>query len=171
MSSILQRLNRLGLSLGDITGLRILFGDLRSALNSGALAAAGLVITGAGTATFKTGAAAIDVLVNGVLVALAAATGSGALAGTILQNNFGGWVMYINAAGTVQTQFMNQAATLAGVTFPATPANFVAIGYVRLNPTTAAFIGGTTLLDAANTNAIYGNFVAPIDPGSSLFAA
>lgn len=171
MSSIAQRIARLALGTTDSQSLRILLADLWSQLRSSPLASAGLVITAGGSTTFKTGATPIDVLVNGVLVVLGAATGSGALAGTILQNNFGGWILYVNAAGAVLTQFMNQAATLAGVTWPATPAGYVAIGYVRLNPTTGAFIGATTLLDAANTNPVYGNFVGAIDPGSSLFAA
>ena len=170
MSSIAQRLRHLALAVSDSMSLGLLFSDLWAQMRSGAMASAGLAINGAGNAQFKT-VNLIDVLVNGVLVSLAANTASGALAGTILQNNFGGWVYYVNASGAVVTQFMNQAATLAGVTWPATQAGYTPIGYVRLNPTTAAFIGGTTALDAASTNAVYGNFVGPFDPGSSLFAA
>lgn len=133
-------------------------------LNAGALA-----ITGGGATTAKT-VNVVDYLVAGVYATKAAST-MAVLAGTILQNNFGGWVFCIDVAGNLSSLFMNQAATLAGVTFPVIAPTLTILGWVRLNPTTATFIGGTTLLDAANTNAIYRDavgglgFVVNLSPG------
>lgn len=115
--------------------------------------AGGLAIFGAGATTVKT-VNQIDFMVNGILASLAAAT-MPVLAGTIATNFFGGWVFTVSVAGVVTARFMTQGATLAAVVMPAVPAGDCVIGYVRLNPTTAPFVGGTTLLDAANTNAIY----------------
>ena len=177
MSSIAQRINGFGVQSPIERGLLEGLWDLIASLRQGPMASAGLAINGAGNAQFKT-VNTIDVLVSSrvpggqpqtTIVSLPS-TASGALAGTILQNNFGGWAYYVNAAGNVITQFLNQAATLAGVTFPATPAGYALVGYVRLNPTTAAFIGATTALDAANTNAVYSNCIGCFDPSSSLFA-
>lgn len=118
------------------------------ALNSGALA-----ITGVGSTTAKV-VAAVECIIAGVLSVIAAATNMAVLAGTILQNNFGGWVFTWDGA-TLRSRFMTQGATLAAVRMPAIPAGEAIIGFVRLNPTAAPFVGGTTALDAANTNAIY----------------
>jgi hypothetical protein len=117
-------------------------------LNSG-----GLAIKAGSSALAKT-VNTVDYLVNGVLCTKAAGD-MAALAGTITNGNFGGWVFTINAAGTVASRFMTQGATLAAIVMPAVPATDAIIGMVRLNPTTADFVGGTTALDAANTNAIY----------------
>lgn len=119
-------------------------------LNSG-----GLAINGAGLLVAKT-SNTIDYIVAGVL-ATAAAAALPTLVGTITQNNFGGWAFTIDVGGTTRARFLNQAATLAGVTMPAIPVTETILGYVRLNPTTANFVGGTTALDAASTNAIYVN--------------
>jgi hypothetical protein len=117
------------------------------------LNAGGLVISAGGSTLAKT-VNTIDYFVNGVLGTKAAAN-MAVLAGTISTNNFGGWVFTVDLAGNLAARFMTQAATLAGVLMPVVPTTEVVIGFVRLNPTTAPFVGGTTLLDAANTNAIY----------------
>lgn len=117
-------------------------------INSG-----GLAIKAGSSALAKT-VNTVDYMVGGVLCTKAAAD-MAALAGTITTANFGGWVFTINAAGTLAARFMTQGATLAAVTMPAVPATDAVLGYVRLNPTAADFVGGTTALDAANTNAIY----------------
>lgn len=117
-------------------------------LNAGVLA-----ISAGGSALAKI-TNAIEYIIAGVIARLAAAN-MPALAGTILQNNFGGWVFTVNAAGVVAARFMTQGASLATVVMPVIPVTDAVIGYVRLNPTAANFVGGTTLLDAANTNAIY----------------
>lgn len=128
-------------------------------LNSG-----GLAIKGGGLLLAKT-VNVIDFVVNGVLCTLAASD-MATLAGTILQNNFGGWVFTVTAAGVLSARFMTQGATLAAVVMPAVPATDAIIGYVRLNPTAANFVGGTTALDAANTNAIYRD--APFSARSAM---
>lgn len=133
-------------------------------LNSG-----GLAIKAGSSALAKT-VNTIDFFVNGVL-ATKAAGDMAALAGTITNGNFGGWVFTITAAGTVASRFMTQAATLAAVVMPAVPATEAVIGFVRLNPTTADFVGGTTALDAANTNAVYRDAVYPARGAFSSGAA
>lgn len=133
------------------------------------LTSAGMVITGAGTATAKTGANATLVLVNGVLVSIPAATAIPALAGTVLQNNFGGWAVFCDQSGVLTSPFMNQGATIGGMTFPQFPQQKAWLGLIYVNPTTAPFVGGTTLLDAANTNAVFISPTEGIDPYCTIF--
>lgn len=136
--------------------------------NAGALA-----ITGGGATTAKT-VNAVEYIINGVIARLAAAN-MPALAGTITQNNFGGWVFTVTSGGVVSARFMTQAATLATVAMPVIPLTDCVIGYVRLNPTAANFVGATTALDAANTNAIYvdtpGCTVSSLSSGGSTAPA
>lgn len=117
-------------------------------LNSG-----GLAIKAGSSALAKT-VNVVDYAINGVLYTLAAGD-MAALSGVIAQNTFGGWVFTVNAAGTLASRFMTAGASLAAVVMPAVPATDAILGLVRLNPTAGAFTGGTTALDAANTNAIY----------------
>jgi hypothetical protein len=137
---------------------------LRDRLKTQTLVSGALAITGGGSATAKIGSTA-QAICNGVLVTKTT-TNMPALAGTILQNNFGGWAFYIDSGGNLTSVFLNQGATLAAVTFPAVTAGLACLGYVTLNPTTATFIGGTTLLDAANTNAVYTNTVGAFEPSA-----
>lgn len=127
-------------------------------------AGAGLVITGAGSTTAKTGAAVTLVLCNGVIVSIPAATNMPVLVGTIAQNTFGGWVFFVDQAGALTSLFMNPGTTLALMTFPQFPIGKACLGFVYLNPTTAPFVGGTTLLDAASTNAVYVSTNDGFDP-------
>lgn len=138
-------------------------------MSSAALTSAGLAITGAGTATAKTGAAATLCIVNGILVNIPAATAVPALVGTVLQNNFGGWAVFVDQSGTLTSPFMNQGATLAAMTFPQFPMQKAFLGFIYVNPTTANFVGGTTNLDAANTNAVFVSTTEGIDPYCTIF--
>lgn len=133
-------------------------------MTSVALTSAGLVINAASSPIVKTGATATTVIANGVLVSITAATQMPALVGTISQNNFGGWAFFVDSGGNLSSLFMNQASTLAGVTFPQFPVGKALLGFVYLNPTSANFVGGTTALDAASTNAVFVSTTEGFDP-------
>lgn len=122
-----------------------------------------LQIVGAGNTAAKNGTA-FFYLANGVLNTIAANTSMPALAGTILQNNFGGWAFFADSGGNLSSLFMNQAAALSGVTFPQFPMGKCFFGFLTANPTAANFVGGTTALDAASTNVVYHNATEAIDP-------
>lgn len=124
----------------------------------------GNVIFGAASPVAKTGAAIITYIANGVLNKIPAGTSWPALTGTVLQNNFGGWAFFADSGGNLSTLPMNQAATLAGLTFPQFPMGKAFMGFVTVNPTTAPFVGGTTALDAANTNVTFVQATEAIDP-------
>ncbi len=125
---------------------------------------AALVIKAGSSALAKTGAAAVSVVVSGVLRSIAAATDMAALSGTTSQNFFNVYCFYIDSGGTLTSAMGAQGATLATVKFPPMPVGKAMVGYVTVNPTAAAFIGGTTALDAANTNVVYVNVRGACDP-------
>lgn len=127
--------------------------------SSVALQSAGLVIKAGSSALAKTGASTTEVIVNGTLVSIPASTDVAALAGTTAQNTFNVYVFSVNAAGTVATSMGTAGATLAAVVFPTIASTSAVYGYLHVNPTAAGFVGGTTALDAANTNVVYVNLV------------
>lgn len=133
-------------------------------MTSVALSSAGLVIKAAGSTLAKTGASAATVIANGVLVSIAAATDMPALAGTISQNNYGGWAFFVDSGGNLTSAFMTQASSLAGLKFPQFPVGQACLGFVYLHPTAADFVGGTTALDAASTNAVFVSTTDGFDP-------
>jgi hypothetical protein len=124
----------------------------------------GNVIQAASNPGAKTGAAIITVLANGILVRIPAGTNYPALVGTIAQNNFGCWGFFCDQGGNLTTAFGFQGASLAAMQLPQFPIGKAFLGFVYLNPTTAPFIGGTTNLDAANTNAVFVQATEAIDP-------
>lgn len=133
-------------------------------LASQTIHSAALVIFGASSALAKTGAAATPVLANGVLLSVAAATNMAALSGTTAQNTFNVYCFYIDSAAVLTSAMGTSGTTLALVKFPQTPVGKAMIGFITVNPTSAAFIGGTTFLDAASTNVVYVNTIGSIDP-------
>lgn len=132
-------------------------------LSSQTLASAGLVIFGAASALAKTGASATPAIAGGVLRSIAAATNMAALSGTTAQNRFNVYCFFIDSAGTLTTLMGTEGATLATVVFPQTPVGKAMIGFITVNPTAAAFVGGTTALDAAATNVVYVNTQGAFD--------
>lgn len=137
---------------------------LADRLSSQALGSAGLVIKAGSSAVAKTGASAVSVVANGVLRSIAAATDMAALDGTTAQNKFNVYCFFIDSAGTLTSAMGTEGAALANVVFPAIPPGKAMIGFITVNPTSAAFIGGTTALDAANTNVVYVNVQGAFDP-------
>lgn len=167
--------NKLTDVLGPVQGapqiyraFQVLFQDLMDRLLNQNLTHNGLVISAGGATTAKTGANASTSIAGGKLVQTAGATTLPVLAGTILQNNFGGWAFLSDSAGTLTSVFLNQAGTLAAVTFPVIPKGSVILGFILANPTTATFVGGTTALDAANTNVQYISPHGPYAPAEFL---
>lgn len=127
-------------------------------------AGAAIVISAGGATTAKTGAADVYGMANGVIFKITAATVLPVLVGTIPTNSFGGYAWVVDQAGTITTVAMTSGTTLALMQFPQIPVGKAVLGMVMLNPTTAPFVGGTTLLDAANTNAVYISFNEGFDP-------
>lgn len=154
--------------------LRQILSAIYEPLSSVSLASAAITVSAA--TTVATGAAWIGAVSasnpaltsNGArqaqLVQVASGVAMPALVGTILQNNFGLWLFIINAASVVSTSPLAQAATLAGIVYPAVPQGSTVIGGIVFNPTTATFIGGTTLTNAASTNGVSINIAGAFDP-------
>ena len=160
---VTQQLN--GITTGsDKNAMRPLLSGLADRLSSQILASSGLLIFGAASALAKTGASATPAIANGVLLSIAASTSMAALSGTTAQNTFNVYAFYINQLGTLTTLMGAAGATLSAVKFPDTATGRTMIGFITVNPTSAAFIGGTTALDAAATNVVYVNTVSAFDP-------
>lgn len=153
-------------SIGDRSDretLRAILNALGDRLSSQTLGNAGLVIFGAASALAKTGAAAVSAVAGGTLLSIAASTSMAALSGTTAQNLFNVYCFYIDAAGVLTSGMGSAGATLGAVKFPPQPVGKAMIGFITVNPTAAAFIGGTTALDAANTNVVYVNTQGAFD--------
>ena len=124
------------------------------------------IVPGAGLVTTAMGGTSWRGLAKGIPVTIAAATVMPALVGTIAQNTFNVYAYYIDSAGVVTSQMGTAGATLADMKFPVRPAGKTLVGASQFNPTSAAFIGGTTLTDAANTNHVGLNVLGAIDQTS-----
>lgn len=127
---------------------------------------AGLVIFGASSPIVKTGGSICLGIANGVFWTIPASTSMPALVGTVPQNTFGGWAFFVDQGGNLSSLFMNSsvANSIVGMTFAQFPVGKAFIGFVYVNPTTAPFVGGTTNLDAANTNAVFVSPTEAFDP-------
>lgn len=71
------------------------------------------------------------------------------------QNMFNVCLLCIDIAGAGTLGIGTEAAALADVVLPETPANSCVVATLSVNPTTADFVGGTTLLSAADVNPVY----------------
>ena len=134
------------------------------------LAAAGLVINGAGTKIAKTGASIVYAIVGGVLVKVAAGTAMAALSGTVANAAFNVYALFMDASGNVTSAMGTAGATLWAVVMPPIPTNVVCVGLIVINPTgTGAFVGGTTNLDDATVvpNAAYISLQGTFNPASA----
>lgn len=165
-SNVAQQLTALA-NFRDSRALRPLLTYFFDRLSTFALTAAGLVITGASTATAKLGAAAFYAYVQGILVTKAASTNMAALVGTVANATFNVYVFSIDKSGTLYTTMGKAGATLAAIGFPTIPNTQAIIGFVIINPTGAgSFVGGTTNLDDGSVipNAVYVSPVGAFDP-------
>lgn len=146
------------------SALRPLLSGLVDRLSSQTLASAGLLIFGASSALAKTGGSATPAIANGVLLSIAASTSMAALVGTTAQNTFNVYAFFVDQVGALTSSMGAAGTTLSAVKFPPIPAGKAMIGFITVNPTSAAFVGGTTALDAASTNVVYVNTVGAFDP-------
>lgn len=71
------------------------------------------------------------------------------------QNMYNVALLCVDIAGAGTVGIGTEAATLAGVVLPETPATSCVVATLEVNPTAANFVGGTTLLSAANVNPVY----------------
>lgn len=128
------------------------------------LGSAGIVIKAAGNIDAKTGASATIAIAGNTMLNIPAATNLVTYVGTTLQNTFNVYVWYVDNTGTISSAMGTAATTLAGVVWPNTPPGKAIVGGFTVNPTAANFVGGTTLLDAANTNVVYFSPQGAFDP-------
>ena len=147
---------------GDSRALTPVFAAMGRALNSTALATAGLVIKAAASTLAKTGAAAFYGLANGRLVTVAAATDMPALTGLVIAaSSFNVACFFIDKASVVTVRFGAAGTALGAVTFPDFPLNQALVGFVLITHS-AIFTGGTTALDTATT--VYFSPTGAVDP-------
>lgn len=150
--------------------LRSVVGFLSKALDTRMLSSAALVIKAGASALVKTGAAAAQAAVGGVLRSIAAATDMAALAGTVTNAKFNVYCYFIDSAGVLTSAMGTEGATLGAVIFPPMPANKACIGFTIINPTgTGNFVGGTTAIDDATVvpNAVHVSLQGGFDPAFS----
>lgn len=150
----------------DQQSLAIPLQNLFDRLTCQTLSSPGLAIKAGASALVKAGSA-FYALVQGILVKVSANTDQAALSGTVTNAKFNVFCFFLDSAGTGTSAMGTEAATLAGVVFPAIPVGKAMIGFVIINPTgTGNFVGGTTALDDATVvpNAAYVNTVGVFDP-------
>lgn len=143
--------------------LRQAINALADRLSSQMHSSAGLVIKAALGVLAKAGSACYGTA-NGKPFTIAANTDMASLVGTVAQNTHNVYAFYVDQDGTLTTLMGTGHATLSQVKFPQTPVGKTIIGYIKVNPTAADFIGGTTALDAASTNVLYVNITGACDP-------
>ncbi|MEY2854652.1 MAG: hypothetical protein RL030_1784 [Pseudomonadota bacterium] len=145
---------------GDQRAMAQVFRGMARALNSGAVASAGLVIFGAASALAKTGATPYYAFVNGSYVTIAAGTTMPALTGlTIAANRFNYAAFFIDRNSTVAVRFGTEGGTAGGAIPPDFPNDgaYALVGMLLIT-NTATFTGGTTALDAPATTV----FLSPV---------
>jgi hypothetical protein len=154
-------------NIPDVTARRatqFIVNAIGDRMSSCMISSAGLIINAASSPLAKTGATACNAVANTALLAIPANTVMPALVGTTAQNRFNVYVFYVNNAGTFTSAMGTEAVTLGGIVWPNTPQSSAIVGALSVNPTTAAFVGGTTALDAANTNVVFMSPVGAFDP-------
>jgi len=145
--------------------------DVYERFRSVCFSSAGLVIKGSASALAKTGSSGTNLVVQGVLRTIAAATDVAVLSGTVTNAAFNVFVFSIDKAGVLYTQMGTEGAALADVRFPAVPATRTTYGYITVNPTgTGNFVGGTTALDDATVapNVVYVNTIGAFDVNATV---
>lgn len=145
----------------DAWTLRKINEPLFDRMSSACLTSAGLLITSGGATTAKTGSSDTYLVVNGVLVKVAASTTLPALVGSISAGFFNVFCFFVDSAGTVTSAAGTQGATLNTLVFPQFPKQKALLGFLIVTYA-SAFTGGTTPLDTATT--VYVNSTEAFDP-------
>jgi len=148
----------------DRTALTPILRAIADRFSSQMFTTGGLTIFTGGASPLAMAATLCHGVVQGAPFSIAANTNMAALSGTIAQNTFNLYVFYIDVNAVLTSAMGTAGAAITSMRFPPMPEGKTMIGYVRLNPTSAAFIGGTTNLDAASTNAVYVNTLGAVDP-------
>jgi hypothetical protein len=73
----------------------------------------------------------------------------------------------VNKAGTLTNYISNNPSSAGGLIYPTIPANECVVGGIYLAPT-VTFTGGTTLLNAANVNAVAISAVGAVYPTNAF---
>lgn len=139
-------------------------------MRSMGFSSAGLVISST-TTKVKTGASDWYGIAAGKLQKVTAGTDMPALVGTVTNGKFNAFVFFIDKAGTVYSQMMNEGATLNAVTFKSGDDDMAVLGFVIINPTgTGNFVGGTTPLGDGTVvpNAVYINTLSAFEPTATI---
>ena len=131
---------------------------LRSNFNSGLTGWPGLVCGTVSKKMPKT-ATAVNAMVNGVLVNVAAGTPIATPVGTVAQNKFALWAFYVTQAGAFTVSTKTADTTTAAGAFalmPPVPLNCVQLGFIIVtNSGSGGFVGTTDDLDKAGNTVIY----------------
>jgi len=145
--------------------------DVYERFRSVCFSSAGLVIKGVASAVVKTGSAATNLVVQGVLRSIAASTDMAALSGTVTNAAYNVYVFSVDSSGTLYSQMGTEGATLEVVRFPNVPPTRATLGYITIHSTgTGNFVGGTTALDDATVvpNVVYINTTGAFDVNATV---
>lgn len=157
-----QYLNQMG-SLIDRKAVKGPVEPLVDRCSSVCLQSPGMVISAGSATTAKTGAADTYLIVNGILVKVAASTTLPVLTGINAgANQFNVACFFVDAAGTVTALGGVPGATIALTKFPQFPKQKALLGFLLITNGASVFTGGTTPLDTATT--VYVNGPEGFDP-------
>jgi len=133
------------------------------------LSSAGLAIKAGSSAIVKQGSA-YAVVVNGVLVAIAANTDTAALTGANVATATSNiYLLAIDATGTTTWYPGVAGATVGAIALPTIPFNVAVVGGILVqNATGSNFVPGTTALDTGSLTVTYLNNVGPFFPVKSI---
>jgi len=142
----------------DISALLTDSTSVATLQNNHLITSAGLAIAGGAKLT----AQAVNAFfyIAGGTVGYKAAGDMSALVGTIADGSTAGWAFYIDSAGTITTSAKTTdrasvALAAADLVAIARPTGKAVIGYLIVSTAGAAFVGGTTALDAATATDVY----------------
>lgn len=133
------------------------------------MSSAGLAIKAGASAIVKQGSA-YAVVVNGVLVAVAANTDTSALTGVNVATATSNlYLLAIDATGTTTWYPGVAGATVGAIALPMIPFNVAVVGGILVqNATGSNFVPGTTALDTGSLTVTYLNNVGPFFPVKSI---
>lgn len=144
-------------------GLQTLLTKIQSNLCDFLLATGGLAIGTGSKAKVKV-VNSPDAWIDGKLIAITGAEVT--LSGDITDGNSNVYVIVADSAGTLSAVMGTEGATKDLVVFPTISADSAVLGWVLVATVGAAFLGGTTLLDAGTVTDTYYDTPFPINPNT-----